>query len=571
MAKSKAVERRPLLDSVKKQEMLAVLIRNQQAFEQVRDSLNVGAIKFGMGEGMALIWKTVLAFYTKYSELPPKGPLVAELHEQLEADDNLVVDDEKPEMDEFLDYAFDDAEHGKDISKSKAHARVAVDTAAALISEVKAKSVTESLVKDGTIPVNVIDALEQAKVELEVANAISAVDIDVPYPEGWDSRGRVQLVSTGCKLLDEFFGGGLRGGEVGLFMGPYGSCKTTVTCHSVAEQIVQCREKYVKALKAWKKKGSKGKKPKIPVVVLVFTEGDKDTYRCRLLAHLARIPWKKLATMKSLKHLSKATKPAAEPNGPGGSIGTKYEKYEFPDAIPGEGFRNEQDRAAMAIDMANTHLVLIDCTDSDDAPHKIGKGGIPEVATVIHAHFRRKPNTYPIAVWIDHVSALADRICEASGEEYEKRLPTILKRMPRQAADRIGKPFQVQVMLMHQLSGESNLKGVTAKYHHAESAGSKSIGEYVDFAVVTGPTDEERRCVWDCTKHRREPPMSRMIAQVQGDFQRIDNLTETHHVSGGHKITLKTGKDYHADSVAMKKKMTSVVTEDDDVDTSGMG
>ena len=111
-------DRRTTLDQKKKESMLAVLIRNQEAHESVSELLKPRFVEEGIGSGHALVWKMVKDFYAKHEELPTKDIIVPELHNLLKADEDLLSEDELGETDDFIEFVFDDAEHGKKMPKS---------------------------------------------------------------------------------------------------------------------------------------------------------------------------------------------------------------------------------------------------------------------------------------------------------------------------------------------------------------------------------------------------------------------------------------------------------------------
>lgn len=521
-------DRRTPIDMAKKEEMLAVLIRNREAYEAVSDLFRVQDCRVGVSEPLGLIWKLVRKFFKDYGELPGKVQLESELHDAVASNSSLLGEDELEEVDEFLTFAWDDKEHGKNIAKSKSHVRVAVATCKRVMEEIVADEMKAKIHKDGTIPVDLPKALAEVQLRVDQVQAITDLDLGLPFPEGWDKRPGLHLTTTGVPAMDVFMGGGWRAGEALLFMAPYGSCKTTLACFSTAELIVECAKMVAGGHVRKNKKGE----PMTPVVVLVFTESDKDEYRNRLLSHLAVVPWKRLADMGSIADLDDSSKPGAKE-------ATKYEDKEFAQVKlekTGKVWRHEQARVARAAKIANRHLILVDCTDSDDTPHRIGSGGMAEVANVVAAVFRKRTDAYPIAVWVDHLSGLADRMTETVKDKDELR--TVLTNMPRIAIERMGKKFGCPVGLMHQFAGANQNKGVVARLHHSDAEGSKSIGKYVNFAVMCGTVDENGYCQWQCTKHRREPASATRIIRVDGAFSRLFDASDSHGIEPGKGVIM---------------------------------
>lgn len=528
MAKTKLPpeERRAQLDAVKLEEMMAIVIQNKDAFEAVVDVLSIKHVR-RISEGLALLWRQVRAHHKLHGVLPARGSLVADLHNAINQNPDALTDDEKVEVDEFIDYAYDKTEHGKDIAKSSAHVRVAMDTCRQFLEEESLHDLRDMAVKDGTVPLDIPAILQQKQAELDMIGSLTGGELEVPFPAGWDTREHVKLFTTGCKTLDDLMGGGWRGSEVLLFMGPYGSCKTTLTVDSVSNLILYASEEHLHG-RTRHRKGV----PMKPVVVLMFTEGEKQDYRLRLLANLAQIPWQRLTRMESLDDLCKVPKKV------GCTEDTEYENTEFAaqKADKGEGFLCEYARVLRAVDLCNRFLVLLDCTDSEDNPHPVGGGGVPELANIVNSHFRKNKDTYPLAFWLDHASALVDRMAEAGGAEVDKMMHLILKRIPRQCKDKLAKKWRAPIGIIHQLSGEANSRSIMAELSHGDAAGSKQIGEYVDFAVVTNKPDTDQMARVKATKHRREPPTGTRIVRVDGAFQRLSDETEFYVVDNGRVI-----------------------------------
>lgn len=521
-------ERRAPVDSAKREEMMAVLIRNQGAFETVHELFTPVEVK-KFSPALAIVWKCTRRFYKKYSELPTKSQLTAALHDYVTNNPDTLSSEDKEEIDEFTGYAFDDKEHGKNIAKSKSACKVAVETVRRVLEEQLARGVQTALTEDGKMPADLPGHLQLVQARLGVVQSLSEVQIGVPFPEGWDDRPDEVLASTGVPALDEFCGGGWLPEEVFLFLAPYGSCKTTLACHGVSEQVKRAANDWAQG----KVRLDKHNKPMKPKAVLLFTESSMNEYRNRLLAYLARVKWSRLRQMRRLSELCDGTKPGVIKGE------TEYELVEFAEDIKNKRpWENEQTRIKNAVALCNEHLMLVDCTDSDDSPYSIGKGGVPEIANVLRGVFRKQSNVYATSIWLDHVSGLVDRMSDTIKDEAELR--RILTNVPRLAGDMLAKPFKCPVMLFHQLSGEANSRSVVAKFHHADAEGSKSIGKYANFAICAGPVDKiTGMCHWECTKHRREPPTNSRIIRVLGSFNRLIDETEDYGIEAGRRQIMK--------------------------------
>jgi len=521
--------RRTPVDQAKKEAMLAVFLRNPEAFETVQDTFRVRDCRRSLGDHLAVVWEVARRFYRRYGDLPGRAQLEAEVRAALRADPSLLSDEEAAEVERFLAYVWDDAAHGKGVATSRTALRAAVDTCREVMEEVVAADLSEKISRAGTVPADLPALLQTGQQRLEVVRSISEFELEEPFPEGWDRRGDNRLVPTGVAALDALTGGGLMAGECLLFLAPYGSCKTATACDSTAALVEYAAGLYASGESLRAEDGSL----RVPVVVLAFTESDKDEYRNRLMARLARVPWRRLRQMRSLADLDDGDRPGA-------TEATRYELEEFAEALACDRknlvWENEQQRVRRAMAVANRHLLLVDCTDTDDKAYRIGAGGMAEVANVVRGVFRRKRTHYPVFVWVDHLSGLVDRMGDAVRDEAELR--RVLTNMPRLAVERIGRHFRCPVGLMHQFSGASQNKGVVARFHHSDAEGSKSVGKYANFCVVSGKTDANLMCVWEATKHRREPPTAERIVRVDGDFSRLVDCTATHSIERGRNVIL---------------------------------
>lgn len=522
---AKVDDRRPRLDEQKKQEMLAVAVRNPDAFTNLQEMLTVKYVR-KWSEPMAVVWREVRAFYTQYGELPDRGQLHADLSNFVSHNQDALTAEELDVVDEFLEYAWDDAMHGPNMPRSAKHVKAVLRTCSQFLEEIISADFHRGMAADHGIAIDLPRLFETAQASLTQVRSLVTTDVEVPFPTGWDQRDQQALFSTGVPALDKFMGGGYRGGEVVLFMGPYGSCKTVLTCDGVANQLKYC----VSLIAGGKAKRNTADQPLIPQVVLLFTESDKNEYRCRLMANIAMIPWERLASMRSVADLDDSA-------GPGATADTKYELQAFRDTIAnGHPWVNEQTRIRNAELLANAHLLLLDCTATSDTV-KVGAGGMEDIANVVHGVYRKRQAThYPVAFWLDHVSGLIDQVSTVVSDEAVLR--RILMNVPRVATDRLCKPFNAPMVMTHQLAGDSQDKGPTGKLHHSNAEGSKAIAKYAPFAVITGPTDDGGMCKWDCTKHRRTSPSPYKIVYVNGTFNKLVDRSETHGIAPGQRVIM---------------------------------
>jgi hypothetical protein len=500
---------------VQKKHMLAVLIRNEEAFLAVRDFLAPVHLE-AAGHGYAMLWRVSCELYDKHGALADAEVLRVALNGVMGANPGSLTQPEMTDLDNLIGYAYDAKEHGLDISGPGQHVRTAIDACRQFLEETTVSELRNSIMTEGGMHADLRGELDRGRARLDVIDSLAREELDRPFPEAWDTEAPGRLTSCGVAALDDFMGQGWMAGEILLFMSPTGVCKTLTTCHGASELICRAALEYDEARTADAATARK------PMVVLIFTEGQPRDYRVRLLSHLAKVPWGRLARMRAVAELSSAARPGTTPE-------TAYEKELF----TRDGFLPERCRVRLAVDLANAHLLLVDATDSEANESRLGLGGVAEIASVIRAHFRKHPDSYPLAFWLDHADALADRLVVRTGESYgnlERAKQDILPRILLHCQTHLAQPWKANVAIMHQLSGVANSRGPTARVHHTDALGSKSIGKYADFCVEAGTPDAANRvCFW-CTKHRREPPSKEKVIQIDGQFNTVSDVSDRYFV-----------------------------------------
>lgn len=502
------IARRPLLDDFKKFEMLAVLIRNRAAYIAASEILEVSHVE-AMGVPYALVWKVVRRFFKKHKMLPKREMLRTEIHNELGDHDDL-DEDERKEIDAFISYAYSKKKHGgANLSKDKLYADTALDTCKQYLEEQFALDLRESVYNNGEVPVEFPLLLAEHTGRMTRLQSLTQPGIEKLFTKGWEAEAPPVLRSIGVSILDVFMGGGVADDECVLFMGPYGSCKTTVGVQAAVTMAKDAAGLY-----------DSGETPggMQPTVVFISTEMRRTEMRLRALSCLSKVPRKRLRELlekdRSLNGLSRSKTPAA-------SKGTAYEKKFYFDEKTSANYLPEFERVQMAMRILNDHLLFVECVSGGKTPN-LGMGGVPEIAAVVEAEMRKHKKIAPYAFVLDHASALAARMMQ--GDKYslddERK---ILKWMPLQCQDYLIYPHRAPLLLLHQLSGEANSRAPTADLSHTDASECKSIGEYAAFAVVTGnPTQDDNQLTkWRCTKHRREPPKPHAIVQVDGRFCRV--------------------------------------------------
>lgn len=505
-----------LLTPRQKERTLSVLIRHPGAFAAVRDNIKPKHIGSRMGPPYQLVWDVVLKFHKRYGVLPAKHQLLDQVADRVARDATVTLSpEEEEEVADFIVRAFDKDVVGANLHRNDAECAVAIVNCSHLLNEYSAIKLKSAIMDKTTIPADMVAVLRETEAEIAAASSLASPKVDLLFPDGWDDQPALVVTSTRIPMFDKFFGGWVPG-EVYVFMGPYGSCKTLVGVQAVAHMLEYCAEQY--------SAGNTG--GRLPVVFLISTEMDRRELQRRLLACVGVVPVDRL--------LSTKVSDLDDSNEPGAIAATQYEKERM-EHIAGAGvFRNEKMRTSGGAALANRHLVYIDATDSNVNEPGLGGGGVAEIAAKIGAWLRDNPNAYPVLFALDHAKALADKI-HASQDLKPEHMRGTLGRIPFECGQLLAKKYDAPFLLLHQLSGEANSRKPTAKISHTDADECKSFAQYADFAIQTGNVTEDGRrlCIWRCTKHRRMPPTGTCIVHVDGRFGRVEDKSSRYVVTPG--------------------------------------
>lgn len=524
MAKKKkvkrpGVEKRGVLDARVKETMLAVICRNPVVLEQVYDMLPVEDVRV-IDDGYSLVYRAVCDFYKKYSLMPEKAQLLDSVNQLIQDHPAQLSPMEVGSVESFIDLAYDAKEWGKkDLASDETYATVALKAFRDYRDELTALRLAEAIGSGRHVPVDLAGVLRGSLTEVDQHAILEARPVPKLFGDGWMKKNLEKPVSTGLPFFDVFLGGGYRKREVVLFMGPYGSCKTTVAVMGLCEgaRIAQLMTEAAQ-------QAGEGVHY---VAVLASYEMPRSELHERCLAYLARIPRKRQAKISDLETQLRC----------GGEL-LEYEKKLYKRAISkGAVVPSERQRVDGAVALLNEHALFLDMTSTDPENPTQGCGGPRELATYLRAESKRSKKIKLLfeSVWVDHAAAM---VCNAMGtDEFDFSNDTtrrLIKYIPKQLGDWVAKAFECPVMLLHQLSGEANSRIPTADFHHTDSDECKSIGMFCDFCIQTGPQTQDGRqlCVFDCTKHRRQPPRQRQIVRVRGQFNEVVLVSDKYTVDG---------------------------------------
>lgn len=505
MKKKDQQQARRILDEDAVRRMLAILCRNTAAIKAVagllqREHFDAFSVPYG------LAWTAALVYFYQHNIAPSLEQMLACVQEEV-AEFGATAEQEEELLD-FVEWLYDaDNFPGEDVAASAALADYSVGLCKRFIQEQTVLRLRETLVENGTVPENLSARIEKAQEQLDIYQSAGLVHGQPVFGDDWQNEAGVVPASTHVVPLDLLLEGGHLPGEVNVYMGPYGSNKTTLAVLLTARAAQQA------ATQTLLGECPAGKTSK---AILVSTEMSLREFRLRILTVLARIPRTRLMDVQlDVNKLSNAKRPGATSE-------TRYEwklKDLIEDYDEGRPFYSEQERFNAAIKLVNDFIWFIDFTGAEVEKQNWGAGGISELSARIRSLFAFKLTLAPSLVVIDHASALVERMMDTgTHEENERR--HLLRKIPDQARKLIAERHQVPVWIMHQLSGAANAKGPFARLSHADAAECKAFAESSDQAIVsTKVTEDDRQlCVWRLTTHRRLGAVSEVLVHLKGDF-----------------------------------------------------
>jgi len=499
---------------------VAILIQNETIFAHFKNKLTVAHFS---EESYQLLYRVLLNFYTENNNLPSFAEIWADLESMFEQDSEIISDENREELEDFLYYAADPDVFSGAPAQDKKLENFAFKAGKRVLLQAHSRDLQLAL-QQGVKLEDLPFVLQQSQLELEILKTMGVKNKSaLTFDHNWDKRDPKIIRTTGIGFLDKYLNGGTSAGEVYGLMAPYGTCKTTLAVMLWCTAARHCYEETLN--------GATGKHG---ISVLVTYEAPKSPELLhRALMYAARVSRQSLDKMGADGLSALLNDPTAP---------LDYERKRFAKEIADGVFEPEQVRVEKSIAWLNKHTLCLDFSGSDVEFPTAGTGGIAEIVHRIKLELRaRDSSCYLHSVIVDYLGLMVDRDITlatkaGSKDEDHKTYSTAVSRL----GNELCKPFKCHSWVFHQLSGLANsMLSPTKVLHHTDAQGSKSFGANLDFSFVIGNLNADSMGQIACTKHRRNRRMIPSIIRVDGEFNLV-TAPDNYHIDSRGEIVEKS-------------------------------
>jgi len=472
--------------------MMHMLLRHKQAFDLVRGQLLPEHLISAEDPVHSVIWECALAFAEAWDGalIPDKSWMLAELSLLRDSNGVFVAHNvDTDELDDALSKLYDTP------APPIALLSVAISDCRMHIEEHIQKEVQFECT--GEFRSDLPELLRSTADKLIGAQGIGSTDDEFRIgSEDWENEPIEIPRPTGIDFFDDMLEGGDVAGEISGFIGPYGSCKTTISCMLAVQAARQASARQF--IETGSYEGA-------PISIIVSWEDPRKSIFDRCLAYAAEIEFKsifnkKLSTADDRKPYELRRQREMDSNGSNGV------------------YPCELERARAWFKMLNMNLRLIDFSGSTENM-RMYAGDMHKGLEIAIKRLLQKEGNPPIErIVIDHASAAAKRFCERNNKDMNNVLRHLISAFPRNLTAQIGQPLNCPIWLMHQANTEVLKHGAGHKPSMADASECKSFFEAINSGFVINLPTLENLCVLGYVKHRRTSGKPNRVLQIRGDF-----------------------------------------------------
>lgn len=471
--------------------LLGSTVTSREIFDLLQTRLQVD--HFNEAERIyAAFWGALQSFFDQYRRLPTEMEFFGDLENHV-TNAYPLSPDEYADLQEFLSAAY--SMKDKDIS---------IEVAASYLQRFLLHRVSvevQNALQSG-LHEDISAYLRKMAERAAAASNVQDQAIADPFPDGWGVTKKVlKKVPFGTDFFDRFLCGGGVAGEVYGILGPYGGGKTTA---GIQLSIGLARH----YANVWRR--SRKKKPLGRVYIFVY-EDPPDLIRCRALSHAANIN-RGLLEAGGTVRLSRP-----------GQL-SERDKLFYSDAYrSGLKVFSELERRDMALSQLKLNWRFQDMIGYEEENiSNRGGGWMAEIQQIIKADLaaaeKQGQEVFCGGIVVDYIGAAAKRFCEVNGLSYSNELRHLIGTCGLYAKNYLAVPFKCPTILLHQLNADSNGFPPGIVPHHSKAAEAHNFAENLDFCFCIGTQDDNARCIFSCSKHRRAPGMPYEILHMDGAY-----------------------------------------------------
>ena len=437
--------------------LLVYLLRSPSHFLQAKILLRPEHFLHDYELGRRAIWRQACAYYDMYQDFPSRPVLEVSVLADLDAEQMMELQGVR--QDDVDMTKLPDA-YGFDLMRRFLHERDVLEPARAMFASLGSR-----------VPVSMPDIVKALTARMHSVETIGLETTASLVPTELPSEDSLSVLPTGIDFLDIPMGGGRRRRETIGLLGALGSGKSTI-----GVQASVSAAKYELA-------ASRLDPTYEPEVSFFVTyEQPKLEIQRKAIACSARIALKRLHMNGSwLDRLSTCHRPDT------------IESYERNLVTCRNQTMGELERYYADTVPLDRLWRVVDLSGSKENP-RAGYGYVDEICAALEREKRKGVKRFGLVV-IDYAMLMCRNYCRDRGWDETKKMRILVNAVGDDCRRTIAVNFDCTVLLLHQLSGESNTLSPTARLSHGNSAEGKMFGENQSYCFELGVKDESQNCV----------------------------------------------------------------------------
>jgi len=481
-----------------KQLLMAVLLKNAAVFRSVSARLQSTHFREREDRAFVVVYNVLRELFAQSGDIPTIEILSTEISARLEDDPELLSGEQIDDVDTLLKIA-------GSIEVGTQERKAALGYAKRLMEEalhIELHSRADSSAGFSDLPT----LLTEVRAQIESIAALDAGQTQPFFPANPADMLPTVVESTGIVWLDTYMNGGQASKEVYGFLGPYGSCKTTLSVMLCVNRARSDQHKY-------------GRDAVLPLIYLVAWEEEREQLQFRGMSYAARIHKDSLSGAEWYSGLSTT-----------GNY-KEYEEKLFLPFFQGRTLPGEKERLHVAIEELNKNMVNLDFTGADRNYRDLSCSMVTGVAAAIEADQAARGNPGVSLVVLDYAGAAAKRLLARSGQDADRALRHLIGGMPLSAKSELAIPFDCPVWIMHQTGTEAQSKAPGSIPKATDAAEGRNFLENLNFGFLIGTVSTDNTCVLVAGKQRRAARSVPKVLKISGEFATVSDVSKQYRIA----------------------------------------